>query len=104
MAARYRWVLAHDAPELIGYDQDLWVARLHRDDEDVERVIDLFDSLRTANVGLWRGSDAAARARVGLHRERGPESYELMFRMIGGHDRVHLAQARRALEQVRAGR
>ena len=25
MSARYRWVLAHDEPELIGYDQDLWI-------------------------------------------------------------------------------
>ena len=25
MTTRYRWVLAHDQPELIGYDQDLWV-------------------------------------------------------------------------------
>ncbi|MGQ0670957.1 MAG: transposase [Actinomycetota bacterium] len=31
------------------------------------------------------------------HAERGPESYELLFRMIAGHDRNHLAQARPAL-------
>jgi hypothetical protein len=42
---------------------------------------------------------------VGLHSERGPESFDLMFRMLGGHDRVHLAQAHRAIEAVRsAGR
>jgi hypothetical protein len=101
MSGRYRWVLAHDRPELIGYDQDLWVDGLHGDDDDPFALLTQFEALRTANIALWRGSSEADRQRVGLHRERGPESYELMFRMLGGHDRVHLAQARRALEAVR---
>ena len=101
MTGRYRWVLAHDRPELVGYDQDLWVDNLHADDEDPATLLAPFDVLREQNIALWRGSTAEQRARVGLHKERGPESYDLMFRMIGGHDRVHLAQARRALEAVR---
>jgi hypothetical protein len=103
MSGRYRWVLAHDRPELIGYDQDLWVDGLHSDDDDPFALLAQFEALRTANIALWRASSAADRQRVGLHRERGPESYDLMFRMLGGHDRVHLAQARRALEAVRGG-
>jgi DinB superfamily len=101
MSARYRWVLAHDEPELIGYDQDLWADRLH-EDQDPEELLAHFTALRRANVALWRRSSAADRARVGQHRERGPESYDLMFRLGAGHDRVHMAQARRALEAVRA--
>jgi DinB superfamily len=100
MSARYRWILAHEEPELIGYDQDLWVDALH-DDEDPAEMLDLFDALRAANVALWRRSTPDQRARVGIHRERGRESYELCFRMLGGHDRVHIAQARRALEAAR---
>lgn len=101
MSGRYRWVLAHDRPELIGYDQDLWVDNLHGDDEDPEALLGQYAALRMGNVALWRGSSATDRARVGLHKERGPESFELMFRMIAGHDRVHLDQARRALAAVR---
>jgi hypothetical protein len=101
MTGRYRWVLAHDRPELIGYDQDLWVDNLHHDDDDPEDLLGQYSALRAANVMLWRDSSAADRARVGLHRERGEESFDLMFRMLAGHDRVHLAQARRALEVVR---
>jgi hypothetical protein len=37
-----------------------------------------------------------------MHQERGPESYDLAFRMIAGHDRLHVAQAERALAEVRA--
>jgi hypothetical protein len=100
-SGRYRWVLAHDEPTLIGYDQDLWVQRLHQDD-DLEQLLDLFDALRLANVTLWARTPKELRQRVGIHQERGPESYDLAFRMIAGHDRFHVAQAERALAAVRA--
>jgi hypothetical protein len=100
MGGRYRFVLAHDEPPLIGYDQDLWVDRLHGDADDVDALLDLFEALRIANVALWRSTTEADRARVGMHAERGPESLDLAFRMIAGHDRFHLAQARRALDRA----
>jgi hypothetical protein len=100
MAGRYRWVVAHDEPEIIGYDQDLWVARLH-DDDDPDAMLALFEALRAANLDLWARTTPAEHARIGRHRERGEESFDLMFRMIGGHDRIHLAQARRSLAAVR---
>jgi DinB family protein len=102
MASRYRWVLAHDEPEIMPYDQAAWVSALHYREADPEALIATFEALRAANLDLWRRSSTAERARVGLHRERGAESFEFMFRMIGGHDRVHLDQARRALGAVRA--
>ena len=101
MSARYRWILAHDQPPLIGYDQDLWVQRLHYPDESVESLLSYFQPLREANIELWRRSAPEDRSRVGLHSERGPESYELCFRMLAGHDRFHLNQARRALLAAR---
>jgi hypothetical protein len=104
MSARYRWILSHDEPPLIGYDQDLWVDRLHvgRGNEP-EELLQLFKPLRFANVALWANASEEDRARVGMHAERGPESFALCFRMLAGHDRFHLAQARRALEAVSEG-
>jgi hypothetical protein len=102
MTGRYRWTLAHDRPELIPYDQDLWVDNLHGDDDDPEDLLRQFEILRAGNIALWHRATEADRARVALHRERGPESYDLMFRMLGGHDRVHLAQAHRAIEAAQA--
>ena len=103
-AARYRWILAHDEPPLIGYDQDLWVNALHADrGTDPEQLLRVFAPLRRVNVDLWANASAEDRARVGLHAERGPESFDLLFRMIAGHDRFHLAQARRALDVVSGG-
>jgi hypothetical protein len=50
---------------------------------------------------MWARSTPEERARVGMHAERGPESLELNFRLIAGHDRFHLAQAEKALRLVR---
>ena len=104
MTGRYRWVLAHDRPDIVPYDQDLWVDNLHGDDDDPEALLRQFEALRTSNIALWNGTSEAERARVGVHRERGTESLDMMFRMLGGHDRVHLAQAYRAIEAARANR
>jgi hypothetical protein len=97
-SARYRFIVAHDEPTLIGYDQDLWVQGLNHNDDDPSALIDQFEAIRLANVAMWRRASPNERGRVGIHEERGSESYDLMFRLIGGHDRIHLAQAREALQ------
>jgi DinB superfamily len=101
MSTRYRFVLAHDEPSLIGYDQDGWVDALHPDGGSAAALLDLFETLRVANLELWASTDDAQRARVGTHAERGHESLDLGFRMIAGHDRFHLRQGREALAVAR---
>ena len=101
-SVRYRWILAEDEPDLLPYDQDLWANRFHAIDEPLDALLPVFDALRTVNLRIWAASSAADRARVGQHLERGPESYELTFRLLAGHDRVHIAQARAGLDRIRA--
>jgi len=101
-SARYRWILAEHEPDLQPYDQDAWAARLHAPSEPVEDLLPVFDALRVANLRLWNGASPTDRARLGQHLERGPESYELTFRLLAGHDRVHVAQARAGLARIRA--
>ena len=103
-AGRIRFILAQDEPDLPGYDQDLWVSRLHGAADDPQALLTLFETLRRANLDLWARTPPADRARVGVHRERGRESYELIFSLMAGHDRFHLAQARRALAAVSPSR
>jgi DinB superfamily len=102
VSGRYRWILAHDTPAILGYDQDLWVDRLRHGDDDPEALLGLFEALRDANLTLWRRTPAGDRQRIGMHSERGPESYELTFQLAAGHDRFHLEQARRTLDEVRS--
>jgi hypothetical protein len=103
MSGRYRWALAEDDPEIAGYDQDRWVTALDHGRADPEDLLRHFDALRAANLALWNATAPSLRARTVRHRERGSESLGLMFTMTAGHDRFHLAQARRALTSVRAG-
>ena len=100
--ARLRWIAAEDEPDIVGYDQDLWVSGLRQVDEDPESLLGAFSALRRWNLDLWARLPEADRARIGIHRERGPESLDLMFRLMAGHDLIHLDQARRALDVVRA--
>jgi DinB family protein len=100
-SARYRWIVAHDVPDIVGYDQALWVARLHGAADDPADLIALFEALRGSNLSMWARSTPEQRGRIGMHRERGPESYDLTFRLLAGHDRIHMAQARAALEAAR---
>lgn len=102
MAGRYRWTIAHDEPPLLGYDQDRWVDRLRHNEKDPLELTSLFRVLREANLALWQRATPALRQRVGMHSERGPESYELEFRMIAGHDRFHLEQMGKTLASVAA--
>jgi hypothetical protein len=101
VAGRYRWIVAEDEPEIVGYDQDLWVSRLAQIDDDPATLIAVFAALRRWNLELWASRPAGDRERIGRHRERGPESFGLMFRLAAGHDRVHIAQARRTLHLAR---
>jgi hypothetical protein len=100
--ARERWIISEHEPQIVGYDQAIWVDRLEHNADDPELLIATFEAMRAANLDLWARRPVADRARVGLHNERGPESYEMTFRLAAGHDRIHLAQARRALDAVRA--
>lgn len=100
-SARYRWVLAENEPPLQGYDQEAWTARLGHVHDDPATVLDLFAALRHANVALWQRTPPTDRGRFGIHAERGPESFELLFRLQAGHGRVHRDQAERALADVR---
>ncbi|HEV2014380.1 MAG TPA: DinB family protein [Candidatus Dormibacteraeota bacterium] len=102
MSGRYRWTISQEQPPLLGYDQDQWVARLHHNDDEPGELLVIFSAFRAANLRLWRRSSGDDRARVAVHAERGPESYELMFRMLAGHDRFHLNQMHETLRQVRA--
>jgi hypothetical protein len=101
VAARVRWMLAEDEPDIVGYDQDRWVNTLRHGDADPVELIAFFEAVRSANLRLWAATPVEARERFGRHRERGPESYEMTVRLAAGHDRFHLAQAERALAAVR---
>lgn len=99
---RFRMVIAHEAPELPGYDQDLWAERLDYQGIDLATALDEFTMLRRANLRLLRRATPEDLKRVMRHSERGDESLSLMIRAYAGHDLVHLAQIRRIRQAIGA--
>ena len=101
---RLRMALAEESPALQGYDQDRWAERLGYEREDPADALDLFSTLRGANLRLLARAGEADLDRVGVHAERGEESVRHMIRLYAGHDLVHrrqLARIRAALEAAR---
>lgn len=104
-AERFRRILAEDKPRLVPFDPDAWTATFGDTERTPDEHLALFEALRRSNVDLWRRSSAEERAREYIHGERGAESYELLFRMCAGHDRLHMAQMKDALRpRASAGR
>ena len=94
---RTRMVLIEDEPELQGYDQDRWATGLRYVEVPLDLALAQLRGLRAANLRLWRTLTPEQRQRTGLHSERGPESVDLIIRMMAGHDLVHRRQIDRIL-------
>jgi DinB family protein len=102
-AVRTRLVLTEDRPPLQGFDQDAWARALGYAEAPLELALAQLRATRTANLRLWRSLSAEQRARVGLHSERGPESLDLLIRLMGAHDLVHRRQLDRVLSAAGSG-
>ncbi|HUR94656.1 MAG TPA: DinB family protein [Gemmatimonadales bacterium] len=94
---RTRLILADDRPVLQGFDQDAWSGALAYAAMPLDVALAQLRGMRAANLRLWRTLSAEQRARVGLHSERGPESLDLLLRLMGAHDLVHRRQLDRIL-------
>jgi hypothetical protein len=96
-AFRTRLVLTQERPPIQGFDQDAWARMLRYDEAPLDQALAQLRAVRTANLRLWRSLGVEQRARVGLHSERGPESVDLLIRLMGAHDLVHRRQLDRVL-------
>jgi hypothetical protein len=100
-AVRIRMIVTQDRPMLVGYDQEAWTARFASLDRDPHQTLERWQVLRRANLALCASLTPDEWQRVGVHSERGDESADLIVRLLAGHDRIHLAQFRRSLDQAR---
>lgn len=96
-AWRTRMLLTEDGVAIQGFDQDAWARTLRYAEMPREVTLAQLRGLRTANLWLWGSLSPTQRARVGVHSERGPESLDLLLRLMGAHDLVHRRQIERVL-------
>lgn len=99
-AYRMRMILAHDRPDIYGYNQDLWAERTDYSGITFDEAMEDFTALRRLNLRLLARTDAAGLDRIGVHSERGEESLGLLIRLYAGHDLLHLKQIGRIRKAV----
>jgi hypothetical protein len=98
---RLRLILCEDSPEMRGTKQESWVAALHHNEREPSELLELFGTLRQFNLAVWKRTSPTDLERTGQHNERGPESLDVILRLLAGHDLSHLHQITRYVEAVR---
>jgi hypothetical protein len=92
---RIRQILAEDGHLIQPFDQEQW-ARWYGP-ESAALALQTLGALRAWNLALLRQLAPADRAREAHHPERGPETLDVVIRLLAGHELNHLAQ----LEKIR---
>ena len=69
---RLKRMIAEDNPQLIGYDENKFVANLFYDEQPAEDAVKVVDCARKTFARVLRKLPPAAFERKGTHNERGP--------------------------------
>jgi DinB superfamily len=101
LAYRVRMILSAPGGPIQAFNQDAWVASQHAERSDAHASLALFSALRASIVRLFGTLTEEELDRYGMHAERGRESIRHLIRMSTGHDRNHLSQIERLLEERR---
>jgi hypothetical protein len=97
---RLRLIVSEELPTILGTQQDRWVAEQRHNEREPSELVGTFRTLRELNLAAWKRVPAADLARAGQHNERGPESLDVMLRLLAGHDLSHLNQIAQYIEAV----
>jgi hypothetical protein len=89
---RMRLILGSPGTPVAAFDQDAWVISGHYEKRDPRQSLELFRTLREANLALLKSLTPEQWKHYGIHSERGQETIEHIVRMFAGHDLNHLAQ------------
>lgn len=94
---RLKLILSEDRPHISPFDENAWVERSARLEEDMKDVLARWRVLREHNVRLLESLDDAEWRRAGVHSQRGELSIRQVVALLAEHDRGHLDQLRRAV-------
>jgi hypothetical protein len=92
---RLRQILGSPGTPIQAFDQNSWASSGHYEKRDARKSLELFRSLREANLALLKSLTPEQWKHYGMHAERGEETIEHITRLMAGHDVNHLAQVER---------
>jgi hypothetical protein len=99
---RMRLIVGAPGTTVQGFDQDRWAETGKYAKRDPKKSIELFRTLREANIAFYKSLTPAQRQLFGIHSERGKESVERLFTLFAGHDINHMKQIEAILGKRRA--
>lgn len=102
--ARIRFVLAENAPAIIGYDQDRWATVFDYHRMPLAPALAVVEAVRAATAELIRSLSDEAWAREGTHTESGRYTAEDWLKIYADHLEIHARQIENNVAAWRASR
>lgn len=99
-AIRIRRLLTEDRPQIQGYDQDDYAARLRYNERDIEPALDALRGARSTSAQLLDAMSDEDWSREGTHSESGRYTPDDWLRIYAAHAHNHAAQIRRLREAL----
>jgi uncharacterized damage-inducible protein DinB len=94
---RYRQMLEHNRPQLLGFDQEIWARIGDYASWKPQEALEMFRLLREANLRMFAQLSPAQWERHGVHAERGPLTVRELCHHMASHDVNHIEQVRKIL-------
>ncbi len=101
-AIRLRKLLTEESPQIQGYDQDAYAARLRYNERDMAPALEAFRAARSTTAQLFETMTDEDWAREGTHSESGRYTAEDWLRIYAAHAHGHAAQIRRLKEELKS--
>jgi hypothetical protein len=99
-ADRIKRIIAQDEPQLLAWDENRFVERLHYEAQSVEDAVELIALTRRQVTRMLRAASDSELARSGVHSERGRQTVMDVLGYAAPHLTHHLkfvAEKRKAL-------
>jgi hypothetical protein len=93
-------ILSSSGTAIQAFDQARWAETGRYNSIDLAASLNLFRTLREANLSLFKLLSAEEWSRFGLHAERGKETLRDIARYYAGHDFNHFSQIESILTTV----
>jgi len=97
---RYRQMLEHEGPELLGFDQVMWARLGNYGSWKAHEALEMFRLLREANLRMFAQVTPEQWQRYGVHAERGKLTVQELCGHMAAHDMNHIDQVRSILAAI----
>lgn len=89
---RMRLIVGAPGTLVQNFDQDRWAETGKYAKRDPRKSLELFRTIREANIAFYKSLSPAQRKLFGIHSERGKETVEDIFMLFASHDIDHIMQ------------